>query len=247
MGNLGWLYKAVDGDPAHIVDFLRWLAGHRGLAQPVRVLDVGAGVGRMLGPLSALGWRVTATEPDPEYRQLLEAAAASVGAVVTPEAFNDLAHHQEFTLAVAINSAFAHVLTPADRADAFRRLYAALQPGGILLLDLPSFPWILRNYRAPEEVVTQADGKQVRLLHHHVIDYHEATFTTDQEYTIVEPDGQEEKAWKRHVYAMTTLPDLLHLMRGAGFGEFEVHASYASRGAERLDGRRMLVTARRIG
>lgn len=48
-------------------------------------------------------------------------------------------------------------------------------------------------------------------------------------------------------YAMTTLPDLLHLMRGAGFGEFEVHASYASRGAERLDGRRMLVTARRMG
>lgn len=247
MGQLGWLYKAVDGDPAPIVDFLRWLAGHRGLADPVRVLDVGAGVGRMVGPLSALGWRVTATEPDPDYRQLLETAAAGVGAVVTPVAFNDLAHDQEFTLAIAVNSAFAHVLTPADRADAFRRLCAALQPGGVLLLDLPNFPWILRNYRAPEEVVTQADGKQVRLLHHHVIDDHETTFTTDQEYTIAEPDGREEKVWKRHVYAMTTLPDLLHLMRGAGFGAFEVYSNYASRAAERLDGRRMLVTARRIG
>jgi SAM-dependent methyltransferase len=247
MGSHGWLYKAVDGDPAHIVEFLRWLAGHRGLADPVRVLDVGAGVGRMVAPLCALGWRVTATEPDPDYRQLLEAAAAREGAVVTPEAFNDLAHDREFTLAIAINSAFAHVLTPADRADAFRRLCAALQPGGVLLLDLPNFPWILRNYRAPEEVVTHADGKQVRLLHHHTIDYHEATFTTDQEYTTVEADGREEKAWKRHGYAMTTLPDLLHLMRGAGFGEFEVHASYAARGAERLDGRRMIVTALRMG
>jgi SAM-dependent methyltransferase len=202
----------------------------------------------MVGPLSALGWRVTATEPDPDYRQLLEtAAAASVGVTVTPEAFNDLAHDQEFTLALAINSAFAHVLTPADRADAFRRLHAALQPGGILLLDLPNFPWILRNYRAPQEVVTHAEGKQVRLLHHHTIDFHEATFTTDQEYTIAEPDGREEQEWKRHVYAMTTLPDLLHLARDAGFDEFEVHASYASRVAERLDGRRMIITARRMG
>jgi len=87
MGNLGWLYKAVDGNPARIVEFLRWLAGQRGLADPVRVLDVGAGVGRMVGPLSALGWRVTATEPDPDYRQLLQTAAANVGATVTPEAF----------------------------------------------------------------------------------------------------------------------------------------------------------------
>jgi SAM-dependent methyltransferase len=247
VGRLGWLYKAVDGNPAHIVDFLRWLAEHRVLAHPVRVLDVGAGVGRMVGPLSTLGWRVTATEPDPDYRQLLQAAAASVGVAVTPEAFNDLEHDREFTLAIAVNSAFAHVLTPADRADAFRRLCAALEPGGILLLDLPNFPWILKNYRAPEEVVTHVDGKEVRLLHHHTIDHHEATFTTDQEYTITEPDGRQDKAWKRHVYAMTTLPDLLHLARGAGFDEFEVHASYASRAAERLDGRRMIITARRMG
>ena len=49
MSDPGWLYGVFDGDPAHIVRYLRWLVRDRGLAEPVRVLDVGAGVGRMVG------------------------------------------------------------------------------------------------------------------------------------------------------------------------------------------------------
>lgn len=247
MGEHGWLYSAFDGDPARIVAYLRWLARHRELAEPVRVLDVGAGVGRMIAPLSALGWRVTATEPDADYREVLAGVAAEHGAAVTGEAFNTLQHDQEFTLAIGINSAFAHVLTPADRADAFRRLHAALRPGGVALLDLPNFLWILRNYRQPEEQVRTAEGREIRLFHHHAIDYEAATFTTDQEFTVVEPDGYERKAWKRHVYAMATLPELFHAMRNAGFAELEAHSSYAARGPERLDGPRMIITGRRPG
>lgn len=247
MGEHGWLYSAFDGDPARIVHYLRWLAAHRGLAEPVRVLDVGAGVGRMVAPLAALGWRVTATEPDADYREVLAQVAAEHGAAVTPEAFNTLAHDAEFTVAMGINSAFAHLLTPADRADAFRRLHAALRPGGVVLLDLPNFLWILRNYRPPEAQVRTAEGREIRLLHHHAIDYEAATFTTDQEFTVVEPVGTERKAWKRHVYAMTTLPELFHAMREAGFGELEAHSSYAARGPERLDGPRMIISGRRMG
>jgi SAM-dependent methyltransferase len=246
MSDPGWLYRAFDGDPAHIVDYLRWLVGERGLAEPVRVLDVGAGVGRMVAPLRALGWEVTATEPDADYRALLAEVAAAHGATVTAEAFNDLDHDGAFTLAIAVNSAFAHVLTPADRADAFRRLHAALRPGGILLLDLPNFLWILRNYRQPEPHVRTGEGREIRLVHHHEIDYGEATFTTDQEYVVAEPDGRETRTWKRHVYAMAALPDLLHLLRQAGFGELEVHGGYAARAPGRLDGPRMLITARRM-
>jgi SAM-dependent methyltransferase len=246
VSDAGRLYSAFDGDPSRIVDYLRRLARERRLAEPVRVLDVGAGVGRMVAPLRALGWEVTATEPDPDYRVRLAEVGAAHGAAVTPEAFNDLRHDGEFTLAIAVNSAFAHVLTPAARADAFHRLHRALRPGGVLLLDLPNFLWILKNYRHPEALVREADGREIRLVHHHEIDYVDATFTTDQEYVVAEPDGRETRTWKRHVYAMTALPDLLHLLREAGFGEVEVHDGFASRAPGRLDGPRMLITARRM-
>jgi hypothetical protein len=89
-------------------------------------------------------------------------------------------------------------------------------------------------------------GREIRLIHHHEIDYAAATFATDQEYVVVEPDGRETRTWKRHVHAMTAVPDLLHLLRQAGFGELEVHGGYHDRPPGRLDGPRMLITARRM-
>lgn len=246
MSGAARLYDTFDTDAAPAVGFLRWLASHRGLSGSLRVLDVGAGTGRMVPPLSALGWRVTATEPDPDYRERLGEVAEAEGAEVTGEAFNDLEHEGAFDLAIAVNSAFAHLLTPEDRADALRRLHHTLRADGVLFLDLPNFLWILRHYRQPEEQVRERGDHEVRLLRHHEIDYDRATFTTVEEYTVVGPNGVEEKAWKRHAYAMTAPPDLVRLMEEAGFREVETHTGYDSRSAERLDGPRMLLTARRV-
>jgi SAM-dependent methyltransferase len=61
------LYCAFDSDPAPVVDFLRWLASVHELPSPPHVLDIGCGPGRLLLPLSRLGWHVVGMEPNEAF------------------------------------------------------------------------------------------------------------------------------------------------------------------------------------
>ncbi len=52
-----------------------------------------------------------------------------------------------FDLVVAMNGPFSYLPTPDDREDAALCAFGALRPGGLVVIDLANFPWILKNYR----------------------------------------------------------------------------------------------------
>ena len=242
--SLGELYLASDSDPAPIVDFLRELAAGYGLPQPLHVLDAGCGPGRLLGPLERLRWRVTGMEPNPDFLAAARAAAGSSRRVtVLRGGFQDISQSDEFDLVIGINSSFAHLLTPADRADALRRIHDALRPGGVVFLDLPNFLWILKNFRAPEPYAFQAQGELVTLHRRHEIDFHAATFITTDEYVFARSGRCETQLV--HAYGMTTLPELQHHLEDLGFEDLRTFNGYASRASERLAGARIMVAARK--
>lgn len=241
----GELYRAFDTDPRPIVDFLAWTASANALAEPLRVLDVGCGVGRLEGPLTALGWRVTAMEPDPSYRAQAEGACRSLaGAEVRAGGFHDINAGAAYDLVLGINGSFAHLLTPDDRLDALERCHAALKPGGLLVLDLPNLIWILRHYREPVEQVRQIGLVTVVLKRRHEVDWQAATFTTKEEYRVV-GKGSTLLLQKDHVYAITTLPDLAFLTVEAGFERPRTFRTFEARRPEPLGEGRMILVARR--
>lgn len=238
------LYTASDSDPAPIVAFLRRLAAEYALPQPLHVLDAGCGPGRLLGPLERLRWQVTGMEPNPDFLAAArDAAGSSRRVAVRRGGFLDLDEDAEFDLAAAVNSSFAHLLSPDERAAALRRLFRALRPGGVVLLDLPNFLWILRNYRAPEPYTFTARGVEVTLRRAHEIDYGEATFTTTDEYLLA-GDGRT-LARLVHAYGIATLPEIRRELAGAGFAEPRAFGGYHPTEGGRLDGPRLLVAARR--
>ena len=66
------------GRPGYPDEAVRWLVGD----EPVDVVDLGAGTGKLTRSLVALGHRVTAIEPLPEMLELLPAAAPGAFAIL---------------------------------------------------------------------------------------------------------------------------------------------------------------------
>jgi hypothetical protein len=158
-------------------------------------------------------------------------------------AFNSIPSIAEFDLVVGINGAFAYLLTPRDRLDALEHCRRALRSQGALVLDVPNTLKILFEYQQPAPVETVVDGHRIRLAREHVVDYGAATFTTHETYTIVPPSGVATTAHKDHPYAITTWPDLAHLLGRAGFARAEVYDGFAARIPGRGDGRRHVIVA----
>lgn len=236
------LYTAFDSDPAPVVGFLRWLAASAGLPQLLRVLDVGCGPGRLLAPLASLRWQVVGMEPEPEFREhAVRAAAELPNARVLPGGFAEIEQVESFDLAVGINSSAAHLLSPGERAGAVLRIFRALAPGGVVLLDLPNFLWILHHYRAPAEQRALVKGMEVTLRRSHEVDVHAATFTTRDEFAVAARVVGEME----HVYGISTWPEWRHHLQEHGFEDLRTYNGYGSRQAERFSGARMLFSARR--
>jgi SAM-dependent methyltransferase len=184
-------------------------------------------------------------EPDPDFNEAATHAALAVGYEPPERAgFTELDGCSDFDLVTAINDSFSHLLTSEARAGGLLQAFAALRPGGVLFIEVPNFLWILKNYQAPVPLRAAVPNGEVVLQREHEIDYHAATFTTIEHYRLL-CGGSEQRVRLRHVYAMTSLPELEHQLRSAGFANVETYGSYAARAAEPISGSRMLIAAER--
>jgi SAM-dependent methyltransferase len=95
-------------------------------AAPRRVLEIGAGIGVTTQRLLARGWQVTAIEPNPVLRGLLENRSAARVHAGTFETFDDAEPYD----AVIAES----VLYRLNLEQTFRHVHRLLRPGGLLAL-----------------------------------------------------------------------------------------------------------------
>ena len=95
-----------------------------------RILDFGAGNGEFVVPMSALGFDVTAVEPDDLLRGRLH--EKSVRAVAGPQELPDDSFAYVYTLNV-----LEHI---EDDVATLRQLHSKLEVGGTVLIYVPAFP-----------------------------------------------------------------------------------------------------------
>jgi SAM-dependent methyltransferase len=126
------------GRPGYPREAIDWLLG----AQPLDVLDVGAGTGKLTQALSGAGHRVVAVEPLDEMRELLIARLPAVRALAGSAERLPLA--EASVDAVAVGAAFHWF----DQNAALAEVERVLRPGGVFGLlgnaFVPSLPWIER-------------------------------------------------------------------------------------------------------
>jgi SAM-dependent methyltransferase len=117
------------GRPGYAAEAIDWALG----TDPLDVLDVGAGTGKLTAALAAAGHRVTAVEPLEEMRGLLEATAPA--ADVREGTAEHLPLDGASADAVVVGAAFHWF----DQQRALVEIGRVLRPGGTLALFGNSF------------------------------------------------------------------------------------------------------------
>lgn len=116
-------------DPAR----LEFIGRHLDLNRPGTVLEIGCGVGSLLGRLHERGWQAWGIEPDPGMCAFvrgrwedIEIVQGTVEAVELPSGQYDL---------VMMLHVFEHLLDPVA---ALHRVGSALKPNGLLFIEVPN-------------------------------------------------------------------------------------------------------------
>ena len=107
---------------------------------PARIVDFGAGTGRLALPLTKAGYSVVATDPCAEMLAVLSSKAEKEGLAIQTVCcpMQDEFQSPPFDLALCVFTVLLYLLDEAALGASFQTAAAALRPGGRLLLDIPS-------------------------------------------------------------------------------------------------------------
>lgn len=106
---------------------------------PARILDFGAGTGRLALPLTKAGYSVVATDPCAEMLTVLRSKAEKERLAIQTVCcrMQDEFQSPPFDLALCVFTVLLYLLDEAALNASFQTAAAALRPGGRLLLDIP--------------------------------------------------------------------------------------------------------------
>ncbi len=237
------MYTEFDKDPTAITAFIRWLAETYHLPQPLHVLDIGCGPGRMLAEYHKLGWRITGMEPDPDFHQSASETISEIpDSRLYKGGFGDIDFENEMHLITAINNPFSYLLDVPSRLDALARVYKALTPGGVFFLEVTNFLYKLQHFEPVTVQNKEIDGETVLHVMENHFDVENARWVLRDQYVV---EGKPEVIVKEHEQAVTALPELLYFFEQQGFTSIQTYNSYTARQSEPITGKTILISAQK--
>lgn len=114
------------------LDFIRSQA-----APPARIVDFGAGTGRLSLPLASEGYSVTAVEPSGGMLERLRAQDPESKIATRQCRIQDFTPTGDFDLALSLFTVLLYLIDRDSLENSLRIAYGSLRPGGKLLLDIP--------------------------------------------------------------------------------------------------------------
>ncbi len=124
----------------------------RSLPPPARIVDFGAGTGRMALPLAARGYEVAAVEPcQAMLDQLVQKAG---GGAISAHAcrMQDFQCMQKYDMALCVFTVLIYIVDDAAFEKSIRAAADALVPGGLFLLDIPLRPLFQSNHIQTQDI-----------------------------------------------------------------------------------------------
>jgi SAM-dependent methyltransferase len=182
------------------------------LPPPARVVDFGAGTGRMTIPLAQAGYQLTAVEPCREM--LLQLQQKAEKSQVKVDSFlgrmDEFHKEQPFDLAICVFTVLLYILDETILQQSFRAVANCLKPGGFFLVDVPNETMFqsgrIRDGRINREMVITPQENDLYL-------YQENTILTDGGDSSTYSDSFFIKYWRAD--------QVLEWLDGAGFSLYK--------------------------
>lgn len=190
---------------------------------PARIIDFGAGTGRLSLPLAKAGFTVVATDPCAEMLAVLRAKAEKQNLAVETVCcrMQDAVQSPPFDIALCVFTVLLYLLDEAALNASFESAAAALRPGGRLLLDVPTEQLFQSYHRAASgferdvRVIRQTDV---------LFRYEEATRIFDGDRWVSYTDSFQIRHWRQ--------PQILSALERAGFAvDADLSAQFAGSGS----------------
>ncbi len=224
---------------AHEKPFFNMLVQRYGIET---ALDAGCGTGFHSLLLGELGVKVTAVDISKNMLDRLKVHARDthVKIEVLESSFQELPVllHRTYDAVFCLGNSLPHLLTQHELVQTLKNFSAALNPGGLLLLQQLNYDRILAKKERIQSV-KESDG--VTFIRFY--DFHKASVV----FNIL--TLKKEKGQTRHELESTALrpilkDDLLHAMKTAGFSDIRLHGSIALDDYRELDSKDLVVLAR---
>ena len=105
---------------------------------PAKIVDFGAGTGRLSIPLAKMGYKVVAVEPCAEMLTRLEQKRDGVAVTTACLKMEEFVSNEEFEFALCVFTVLLYLLDEEALIKSMSMAYASLKPKGRLLIDIPS-------------------------------------------------------------------------------------------------------------
>jgi len=178
-----------------------------------KVVDFGAGTGRLSVPLAKMGFEVTAVEPCEEMlNQLNQKKLEGILLHTNRSLMQDYKGHGAFDIALCVFTVVLYLLDEESLSKSFMSAYDSLKPGGLLLIDIPS-KFIFQGYSRKDHLIDRTVS---------VNEQHGDVFVYREDLKLRSSDGSEStysdefqiKYWSPEMVSMT--------LKKAGFIDVEV-------------------------
>lgn len=140
------------GEPYHRLTAITIEQIEQRIPPPARIVDFGAGTGRLSIPLASRGYQVVAVEPCKEMLDQLsrKSGAEQVATVVT--SMQGFQSAGQFDMALCVFTVLLYLLDEDALDKAIRSAACALRPGGYLMIDIPTRAVFQSNRQRTQEV-----------------------------------------------------------------------------------------------
>ena len=242
------LYDKLYGGEGDVsLDFMRWFFDYIELNKSThKILDMGAGTGRLLIPLTQEGYQIEGHEPFQGMieQALIKAGESNMEIQIHVGSYQTLSESEKYQLIFGINGTMAYLTKISELEDAFMRIHNALVPGGYFLVDIMNFYSLIKNYKYPEiEELQYGDWKGAALIKHEID--RDGDIWVHKLLLYIEEEGKLKRFEDVHHLGMINMRELKLYARNAGL-EFKFNLqSHEDRPDDRKSGNRLIVIFRK--